>query len=57
MSVEPLVAAQIAVAAVQDMLFATAAGSLACAVMGGSPLAEAGPAIAAVLGHTSPTGG
>ncbi|WP_207002370.1 CopD family protein [Trinickia mobilis] len=31
---EPLVAVQIAVAAVQDMLFATAAGSLACAVIG-----------------------
>ncbi|RKP44163.1 CopD family protein [Trinickia fusca] len=31
---EPLVAAQIAVAAMQNMLFATAAGSLACAVMG-----------------------
>ena len=84
---EPLVVAQIAVAVVQDMLFATAAGSLACAVMGkrsgmgapaalrgwqvglaialaltalaylwlqaavmsGSPLAEAGPAVTAVL--------
>lgn len=33
MTVEPLVAAQIAVAAVQNVLFATAAGSLACAVM------------------------
>ncbi|WP_321964929.1 CopD family protein [Paraburkholderia sp. J7] len=31
---EPLVSAQIAVAAVQNVLFATAAGSLACAVMG-----------------------
>jgi putative copper resistance protein D len=86
-TVEPLVAAQIAVAAVQNVLFATAAGSLACAVMGkrsgmsvpvalrswqaglaialaltalaylwlqaavmsGSPLAEAGPAVTAVL--------
>ncbi|MEM5425868.1 MULTISPECIES: CopD family protein [Paraburkholderia] len=84
---EPLVAAQTAVAAVQNVLFATAAGSLACAVMGkrsgmgapatlrgwqaglaialaltglaylwlqaavmsGSPFAEAGPAVMAVL--------
>jgi putative copper resistance protein D len=84
---EPLVAAQIAMAAVQNVLFATAAGSLACAVMGkrsgmgapatlrgwqaglaialaltalaylwlqaavmsGSPFAEAGPAVIAVL--------
>ncbi|MEX3985255.1 copper resistance D family protein [Paraburkholderia sp. EG287A] len=84
---EPLVVAQIALAAVQDVLFATAAGSLACAVlekrsgigapatlrgwqaglaialaltavaylwlqaavMSGSPLAEAAPAVAAVL--------
>lgn len=34
MTVEPLVATQIAVAAVQNVLFATAAGSLACEVMG-----------------------
>jgi putative copper resistance protein D len=84
---DPLVIAQIALAAVQNLLFATAAGSLACAaigkrsgmgmpatlrgwqagfsialaltalaylwlqaaVMSGSPLAEAGPAVAAVL--------
>jgi copper resistance protein D len=83
----PLVAAQIALAAVQNVLFATAAGMLACsvigkrsgmvapaalripqavvtlalalaalaylwlqaAVMSGSPLAEAGPAVVAVL--------
>lgn len=55
---EPLVAAQIAVAAVQNVLFAMAAGSLACAVMGkrsgmGAPAAlrgwQAGLAIALAL--------
>ncbi len=34
MTVEPLVAAQIVVAAMQNMLFAAAAGALACAMMG-----------------------
>ncbi|WP_051481747.1 CopD family protein [Paraburkholderia nodosa] len=55
---EPLVAGQIALAAVQDVLFATAAGSLACAVLGkrsgmGAPAAlrgwQAGLAIALAL--------
>ncbi|MGF6660073.1 putative copper resistance protein D [Paraburkholderia atlantica] len=55
---EPLVAAQIAVAAVQNVVFATAAGSLACAVMGkrsgmGAPATlrgwQAGLAIALAL--------
>ncbi|KVN38636.1 hypothetical protein WJ63_01185 [Burkholderia pyrrocinia] len=55
---EPLVAAQIAVAAVQDVLFATAAGSFACTLIGrksgfGMPVAlrgwQAGLAIALAL--------